>query len=253
MGEKKINVKHALEAVSDYMRLANQAGRLGIGGFQTSVGLISHALGLISLAKLKARDANENQCISDIDNYLWAWRKPITAIRESAKADVENLRAEMKGDGRLSHHRQVNRWVCLNMLGVTFQPEIEAYSHNRRGIEEKSTRARFGSLKGNWEDCFSKNYVVERAKKLQEVKVDAFVKGKEDILFPETTEKLFAKIKRITSCGNGFVKSGICENESLCCSKFGWCGGGYAHCISSPYSGNRIYAASSNSTGSSEK
>jgi hypothetical protein len=32
------------------------------------------------------------------------------------------------------------------------------------------------------------------------------------------------------TCGNGSVGNGICQDSSLCCSKWGWCDNSAAHC-----------------------
>lgn len=267
-----IKVQHALRAASDYMNLANKASGFEIAGFQASVGMLSHSLSLLSLAKHAAHNANENQCVSQIDGYLRNWQEYIGGFRDTAKADVEKLRAEMKVPGNLSHHRKVNTWLCY--FGT--QPEIEAYSQNRRGIEEVSTRYRWGWIedflkrcqKDNYTGrpcpkCLSYSHVVNKAKEMQKHKVDKFVKGKENILFPATTEELFASVKKMypnpnPTCGNGRVNNGLCGGErdrTWCCSKWGWCGSQSSFCDNPPTRDqlSALAAASANSTSSAEE
>ncbi|KAJ3233562.1 hypothetical protein HDU78_006366 [Chytriomyces hyalinus] len=37
-------------------------------------------------------------------------------------------------------------------------------------------------------------------------------------------------VKRDDSCGNGIIGSGVCDDSSLCCSPYGWCGSSPEHC-----------------------
>lgn len=42
--------------------------------------------------------------------------------------------------------------------------------------------------------------------------------------------EIFLRDLKSGYCGWGKVRSGVCEDSNLCCSKYGWCGNGAAHC-----------------------
>jgi len=48
--------------------------------------------------------------------------------------------------------------------------------------------------------------------------------------YPDDVPEFCASNYPSTPCGNGIVGNGVCEDDTLCCSEWGWCGSSSAHC-----------------------
>jgi len=186
--------RSALSYASAYMNLSTEAGSLGIGGYKTAVGALSHALSLLALAKNSAESAGgQSECVEEIDAYFRGRKTLIQRIEETANTDFEDLGREMKSSSL--HHRHIKKWVCFHMMGMGIADEVEAYSQNRRGEEIVSTRARFNP---NME-CWPTDHAVSKAKEQSKHHVDTWLSGQERDLFEQEYKDLFKNIREGTT------------------------------------------------------
>jgi hypothetical protein len=181
-----IRIESALLKASEYMALAFKAGVMGIKGYQTAVGCLSHSVSLLGMAKENAINEGQSECVKQIDIFFENNLDSIQNIEHNAKEDLKELGKELKGKNLQLEY------VKMHPCYTGYHYEYKAWSVDRRSSKIRNTIANWG---GDWDWCHSTETVIANAKSASKKKVDKWLKEKEEKLFTKENNDLFKNIR----------------------------------------------------------